>query len=223
MMSGMDSVRHIVWDWNGTLLDDVTACVASVNDMLAPRGLPTISEAHYRDIFDFPVKRYYEQLGFDLEREVWDELAQEFHRHYARHARESQLHADVDELMPALSAAGYGMSVLSACEITLLERMLTEHGLRQYFEHVYGLDDLYASSKLAQGEALMAALQLPRDEVLLVGDTLHDRDVAAALGWSCALVAAGHQSEARLSAGGEGPSVIGHLGELTGLLGATSL
>ena len=218
----MDSVRHIVWDWNGTLLDDVAACVASVNDMLAPRGLPTLSETRYRDIFDFPVKRYYEQLGFDLEREVWDELAQEFHRHYARHARHAQLHDGVDELMPALSAAGYGMSVLSACEITLLERMLGEHGLRHHFEHVYGLDDLYASSKLAQGEALMAALQLPREEVLLVGDTLHDLDVAKALGWSCALVAAGHQSEARLSASCKGHAVIGQLGELTELLGATS-
>ena len=210
----MNAVKHIVWDWNGTLLDDVTACVDSVNDMLRPRGLPTLSESHYRRIFDFPVKRYYEQLGFDLVREDWDEMAQEFHRFYAQHARQCQLHAGVEKLMASLTAAGYGMSVLSASEHSILERMLGEHGLRAHFDHVHGLDNLYASSKLEQGRALVEKLQLQPCEVLLVGDTLHDRHVADELGWSCVLIAAGHQNHARLVCDREEQLVLNDLGEL---------
>ena len=61
---------HIIWDFNGTVLDDVEAGIRSVNDMLAARGLPVItSVAQYRELFSFPVIDYYRRLGLDVEKE----------------------------------------------------------------------------------------------------------------------------------------------------------
>ena len=57
----------VIWDFNGTILDDVAAGIASVNKMLSDRGLPTIKdEEHYRKIFRFPIIEYYRALGFDF-------------------------------------------------------------------------------------------------------------------------------------------------------------
>ena len=59
--------KHIIWDWNGTLLDDRWLCVEGINQALVKRDLPPISEDRYRKIFTFPVKEYYKKLGYTLE------------------------------------------------------------------------------------------------------------------------------------------------------------
>ena len=78
--------------------------------------------------------------------------------------------------------------------------MLGEHGIRQHFGHVSGLDNLHAASKLENGRRMLATLALPPHEIVLIGDTNHDHEVAAALGIGCLLLADGHQAESRLLA-----------------------
>ncbi len=190
---------HVIWDWNGTLLDDIQPCVDAINRMLAVRRLPPIDRERYRNIFDFPVKSYYRTLGFDLATEDWDAMAKEFHRHYGELVAEVGLRPGTVEALATIQSRGVRMSVLSACELTILERMLQEHGIREYFDHVYGLDNLYATSKLEQGHRLLEALEAPPEEILLVGDTNHDHEVAEELGIRCVLLTGGHQSRSRLT------------------------
>ena len=57
---------HVLWDFNGTVYDDMEACLRSVNEMLSERGLPVLSAEAYREVFDFPVKDYYAKIGFDF-------------------------------------------------------------------------------------------------------------------------------------------------------------
>ncbi len=193
-------IRHLLWDWNGTLLDDVEACVGAINRMLDRRHLPCIDTPTYRQIFDFPVISYYAQLGFDLSAEDWNAVAIEFHEHYGELARTAPLRDGVAEVLETLGRLVDGMSVLSACEQTILERMLAERGIRDHFVHVSGLDNLHAASKLENGRRLLGALDLPPDEIMLIGDTNHDHEVAAELGIGCLLLAGGHQAESRLLA-----------------------
>jgi phosphoglycolate phosphatase len=81
-----------------------------------------------------------------------------------------------------------------------------------YFDHVCGVDNLYGHSKLDLGRALLTRLALPPHRVLLIGDSLHDHEVADALGTRCLLVAQGHQSYARLAR--SGAPVLESLGDL---------
>ena len=61
--------QHIIWDWNGTLLNDAWLFVDIMNGVLSNRKLPLITVDDYRKLFCFPVKDYYKKLGFDLENE----------------------------------------------------------------------------------------------------------------------------------------------------------
>ena len=192
--------KHIIWDWNGTLLDDVQPCVDAINQMLAARQLPMLNRDHYRNIFDFPVISYYERLGFDIEAEDWDAIANEFHRYYGEYSTKSGLRDGAEETLNRISELDIPMSILSASEITLLERMLKERGIRDFFNHVVALSNRHASSKLEQGKQLLKTLALPPEELLLIGDTNHDHDVATELGIQCILLTGGHQSEHRLTA-----------------------
>ncbi len=206
----MGPYSHIIWDWNGTLLDDVDACVNSVNGMMSRRGLAQIDVSRYREIFCFPVSEYYVELGFDMDSECWDSMAREFHDAYREQS--VQLHSGVERLLESFSGLGVSMSVLSACEQEILDCMLDQQHLRRFFLNVCGTDNLYGQSKLVLGRRLMSQLGDKAERVLLVGDTLHDLDVARDLGCACTLVSAGHQSHSRLC--NKGVRVVASLDEL---------
>ncbi len=194
------SYKHIIWDWNGTLLDDVQACVDAINVLLKARALPFLSLGQYLDVFDFPVRHYYLKLGFDLSQEKWAEVAADYHRAYATASAPSTLRKGAPAALAAIRAAGLGMSILSACELTILRRMIAERQILSEFEHIYGLDDLYASSKIDLGHALFHNTGLSKKGTLLIGDTTHDFEVAQALGIPCLLMSGGHQSISKLTA-----------------------
>ena len=191
-------IRHIVWDWNGTLVDDVAACVTTLNVLLRRHALRPVNARQYRDRFGFPVRSYYEQIGFDFARHDWDELAIGFHKIYRVVSRGCRLRRGVRTTLARLKEKGYAMSILSACETVLLEEMVAARGIRDAFDGLYGLDDLYAHSKVSAGRRLLKRLGGDAQHLLMVGDTVHDAEVARELGCQAVLLCGGHQSRRRL-------------------------
>jgi len=192
--------HHVIWDWNGTLLDDLQACVDAINVLLKARTLPAISREEYLDVFDFPVRNYYLKLGFDFSKDDWDEVAKDYHKAYAITSAAAPLRQGTQAALTQLKDRGLNMSILSACELRILKRMVTERHILPYFEHIYGLDDLYASSKIDLGHALFNNTGLKKQGTLLIGDTTHDYEVAQAMGIPCLLMTGGHQSDRKLAA-----------------------
>jgi phosphoglycolate phosphatase len=194
--------RHLIWDWNGTLLDDLDLSIAVMNTLLTRRDLPRLDRARYHALFDFPVRRYYERLGFDPARDSFEQLSVEFIGGYDAQRLQASLHRDAARTLTAVRAAGLGQSLLSAYRHETLHEIVGHFGLTPHFEHIAGLDNIHAHSKVALGRELVARLALDPAEILLVGDTLHDLEVARDLGVACALVAAGHHPRDRLRTGG---------------------
>mgnify|MGYP001613009113 CR=1 FL=1 len=198
----MAKVQHIFWDWNGTLYDDVHVCVAALNGMLARRQKPSITVDLYTEVFSFPVKQVYPKLGFNMADENWDRMAREYHDEYLSRTGDCRLRDGSLDVLNALRQAGVPMSVVSACETGILLDLLDRAKVRDYFQNIRGLSDLFAASKLDITRTLIAALAADPRAVLLVGDTLHDHEIADILGCRCALLTGGHQTEERLSASG---------------------
>lgn len=188
----------MIWDWNGTLLDDVDACITAMNTMLARRTLPLIDADSYRGVFEFPVRNYYHAIGFDLEHEDWDDLCVEYHDLYAVHSVTSQLRTGTLDSLTRLRDAGVSMHLLSASEAGILRRMVERRAILPFFTGIAGLDNLHAQSKEVVGTALLERHRISRSEAVLVGDTTHDMEVAERLGCPCLILPDGHQSEARL-------------------------
>lgn len=190
--------HHVIWDWNGTLLDDTQAGVNAVNGMLAARNLPLIDIPYYRDVFGFPVSAFYRTIGFRLETEDWDAMAREFHDRFLADTT-IRLHAEAISALECCRDAGLGQSILSASEQGILQSMLESYGVSHYFEGVFGVDNLYGHSKRDIGRVLLRSLSLDPASAVIIGDSLHDHEVAQDLGVHCLLIAQGHQSRARLA------------------------
>lgn len=194
--------KHIIWDWNGTLWDDTGLCVEINNHMLRRRGLPPIDADTYRDKLCFPVTAYYCQLGFDYSVDPYTKLAEEFIEEYARRRFECGLQPGARELIAGFQALGLSQAVLSAYEQKALLQATDHFKLTSYFHDIVGLNDIYANGKVENGLKYMAGLGIDNADVLFIGDTVHDFDVATAMGVHCVLVANGHNSRPRLEACG---------------------
>ena len=190
--------KHIIWDWNGTLLDDGWLFVDVMNTILKRRKMNTITLEKYRDIFGFPVKNYYIKLGFDLEKEPFEESGMEFIRGYESRRYEAQLYPQVILLLSELQTIGISHSILSAQHQTLLDDLTQYYNIHDYFIKIIGLDNHYAHSKVENGIRWVNRLKLNPQEILLIGDTDHDFEVAETIGINCLLLSHGHHSPARL-------------------------
>lgn len=194
--------KHIIWDWNGTLLDDAWLCVEILNDMLTRRKMKTVTLVQYQRDFDFPVIDYYVKSGFDFEKESFDDVAREYICAYESQRSKCHLRDGAVEVIKTLKAKGILQSVLSASQRASLIEALEMFQLTDFFENVAGLNDYYAHSKMDIGKNLIKNLSEDRKEILLIGDTTHDYEVARELGADCLLIPAGHQSKERLLACG---------------------
>jgi len=197
-----ENIKTIIWDWNGTLLDDIDLCISAINRLLAKRNLALLNTVKYREVFSFPVKNYYEEVGFDFAREPFEIPAQEFIDIYNREVFSCGLHQGAKKILEHFHQSGKQQIVLSAMEQTALETTLHHHQIDEYFDEISGLNNHYAASKLENGKALIKRWKLNPDGICLIGDTVHDFEVAQSLGCQCILIADGHQSEERLLATG---------------------
>jgi phosphoglycolate phosphatase len=194
--------KHIIWDWNGTLLDDAWLCVEIMNGMLARRRLPPLTMETYEQIFDFPVMDYYRKVGFDFAIDPFERLSDEFMGVYDRRVRECPLRHGAREILRAGHQRGVTQSILSAMKQETLVALIDHFDLRGYFTDLTGLDNHHAAGKLALAQTWIAAHDQRRADIVLVGDTVHDFEVAQALGVACMLIPGGHHSRARLAACG---------------------
>ena len=195
----MDKPATIIWDWNGTLLNDVDAAVAALNRMLAKHGVPATTREFYRAHFGFPVRPFYREVGIDLDRVDWNEICIDFHTFIA--AEPQRLNSSAVEALESARAHGFRQCILSALREDILLRDTSRLGVAPFFDIIAGVDNLDGATKLKRGQDLLA--QLPaHSDLYFIGDTLHDAEVGAALGAHVVLVDCGHQTAERLRTSG---------------------
>lgn len=205
-------MQTIIWDWNGTLLNDLDFCIETINTLLKKRNLPLLDQPGYKEAFSFPVKDYYATIGFDFEKEDFAVPAREFIDIYDNGVNNCELHSAAKSTLEWFKQSGKRQFVLSAMQQNMLEQTLTEQGVMNYLEGFAGLSDHYAVSKIERGKQLIAQNNINPEKATMIGDTTHDFEVAEQLGINCILVADGHNSEQRLKA--TGAEVVLSLAEL---------
>jgi len=207
----MGQIKQIIWDWNGTLLNDVEMCVKIMNNLLHKYALPLLNCEKYREVFGFPVKDYYASLGFDFEKVPFELVGHEFMDAYFKELPNSLLFPEVKQVLEEINKLGMNQLVLSAMEHKALEKSMNDKGILPYFSKVQGIDNHLASGKAELAQGLIESSDYNEEETLFVGDTLHDLEVAQLIGSSCILIANGHISKGRLKNGDN--KVIDNLAE----------
>lgn len=191
-------MKSIIWDFNGTLLNDMQVCIDCMNSMLKDRQLPQLDLHRYREIFTFPVRDYYLKLGFNFDKEPFEIPAHQFIDLYRENLHRAPLHDEVQEMLLFFKERNVRQVILSAMEQEFLEETLASKGILGYFDKVCGITNHLGEGKLEMAKELLAEMGGNREDIRLIGDTIHDYEVAKGSGIECILVANGHQSYSRL-------------------------
>lgn len=187
---------HCIWDFNGTILDDVDLGIYCVNILLKERGLAEIpSKEVYREKFDFPVIDYYKAVGFDFSNEPYEKVANEWVALYKNNISMSHLCDGVVEALEYFKEKGVEQNIISASEKQMLIDHLSTLRVDSYFSQVFGIDNIYANSKLSL--AKLWRENNPDARPMFIGDTVHDIETAQLLGADCFVVCSGHQCRER--------------------------
>lgn len=202
----------IIWDWNGTLLNDAEVCREAINKMLTKRSLPELSIEKYRNVFTFPVIEYYREVGFDFTVEEWEPVAMEFINLYLHALPICGLTPFASQTLEKFKKKGYRQAIISAMEHDALLKSVSALGISEYFDFIGGIGDHYGGGKIENARNYFKQVGLNPEKITLIGDTLHDSEVAAELRCKCILVATGHQSYQRLQE--TGLPVINDLSEI---------
>jgi phosphoglycolate phosphatase len=192
--------KHIIWDWNGTLFNDVELCAGTMNFLLKQETHPTISLEKYKQIFTFPVVDYYKIAGHTFAKNSFEVLGKQFMDEYEKKKLDCTLYPGAAELLEELSGHNFTQHLLSAYEQESLNNIVQYFGIKNYFQYIIGLDNIYASGKMQLGKNLLALIRNNGEEekILLIGDTTHDFEVARELEIDCVLISHGHQDKERL-------------------------
>lgn len=187
-----------MWDWNGTLLDDMWLCVDVINELLVKHGKPVLTYPEYQQHFDFPVRDYYERIGFDFNKAPFEVVGTEYINNYYRRWHECSLHKDVKYVLGAVQKAGLTQSILSAADVKMLHAGVELFGLQGYFNELTGLNHHYADGKVGIAREYMQRHSLQPQQFLYIGDTTHDCQVAREIGVDVVLFTNGHHTPERL-------------------------
>lgn len=190
--------EHIIWDWNGTLLDDLDIALETIEELGELYSVKPPGKEEYKAAFGFPVINYYRDLGFDFDKVSFEEMSEVFIKIYTKRAKKAQLHEGIQQVLESVSK-DRTQSILSAASQSHLDEIVVHHGVSHHFDHVFGLENNYAVSKIDRGQQLIMASGVAPEKTLLVGDTDHDSEVGKALGVDVLLIADGHQSYERLA------------------------
>ena len=212
------SYDHIIWDWNGTLFNDVELCASIMNLLLAQESLPNISIQRYKEIFTFPVIEYYKIAGHTFERNSFEVLGKQFMVEYELRKGDCNLFPGVIELLSTLQENNIQQHLLSAYEQQSLNTIIRLYSIDNYFQNVVGLDNIYANGKSHLALDLVKRIRSNGKalNILLIGDTIHDYEVAREINSHCILISHGHQDEKQLLKSGF--PVVRNFNELSRLI-----
>ncbi|MEI7034909.1 HAD family hydrolase [Streptomyces pratensis] len=198
---------HLVWDWNGTLLDDMQAVVHATNAAFAEVGLAPVTLERYREMYCIPIPRFYERfLGWQPTEAEWERMDAGFHRYYTEQRVACGLTAGAEELLTGWQRAGRSQSLLSMYGHEQLVPAVRGYGIEPRFVRVDGRTGPSGGSKALHMERHFAALAdaagIAPEHSVVIGDALDDAVAAAHVGARAVLYTGGSHSRRSLEAAG---------------------
>lgn len=195
----MKNYSYYLFDWNGTLLDDLNINIEIENLLLRRRGLSELpSKEYYLSNFGFPIIDFYTAIGFDFKKESYKDVASEYAKEYEKRISVAPLFEDVIPVLEELKNKGKKLVIISATEHKLLNSQVKNYGIENYFSSVLGIENNLGKSKVERALQWLSDENASPEDTLFIGDTVHDYETAKAIGCDCVLIPRGHNSEKRL-------------------------
>jgi phosphoglycolate phosphatase-like HAD superfamily hydrolase/ADP-ribose pyrophosphatase YjhB (NUDIX family) len=203
-------IRNIIFDWSGTLVDDLPAVLKASNFVLTQAGKPEMSLETFRAEFSLPFTKFYDRHTPEVpmpQLETW------FHSSFKQvqdsvvelpHAREFLEFCRAKKLRLFLLSTIHPEHFEAQCRVT---------GFDAFLEKIY--TDVWDKRKKIH--EILTGNNLKPDETLFIGDMEHDIETAKHGGIHSCAVLTGYNTLEQLRAA-KPDLIVEHLGELRRVL-----
>ena len=193
----MKQSKHIIWDWNGTIVNDTWLFVELMNQVLKTRNLDRIDKTDYKNLFCFPLETYYQRLGFDFKKEPYEIPSMEFIKLYDKNKYDPLLFNGIKEILSLVKSLNSYNYLLSAQNQDSLIELVDFYKISSYFSSINGTDNFHARGKNALAKKILKKISTSSNNVIFIGDTTMDAEMA--LENQCKIIAItyGHHSANR--------------------------
>ncbi|GAA1960924.1 HAD family hydrolase [Catenulispora subtropica] len=194
---------HLVWDWNGTVLNDFEIILRSTNASFGDHGLPAITAEQYRTQIKMPIRAFYTDiLGHAPTDEEWEAMDATFHKYYVAYEREARLSTGLPDLFREWAGRGHSQSLLSMYHDDKLVPVVEHHGIAHHFSLVQGTKPPRPARKAEHLADHLRRLDAEPSRVVLIGDSPDDAAAAHSVGARVILYSGGFAAAASLRATG---------------------
>ncbi|NUR58274.1 MAG: HAD family hydrolase [Catenulispora sp.] len=194
---------HLVWDWNGTVLNDFEIILRSTNDSFGDHGVPPITADQYRTQIKMPIRAFYTDiLGHAPTDEEWEAMDATFHDYYVAYERQARLSDGLPDLFRAWAGRGHSQSLLSMYHDDKLVPAVAHHGIAHHFALVQGTKQPRPARKAEHLADHLRRLRVDPATVVLIGDSPDDAAAAYSVGARVVLYAGGFAATSSLVATG---------------------
>lgn len=195
----MKKYDFVLWDWNGTLLDDLEMNLEVMRELMLENDLQNVPpKEFYLEHFGFPVGDFYELLGFDFSKIDYQKLADDYVKKYDEKFASTHLFENAEKTLKTLFENGVRQAVISATGHERLVRQVKRFEISKVFDAVLGTENDLGKGKTAVAEEWLKKSGADPKRTVFIGDTLHDLETANAIGCDCIFIARGHNSKKRL-------------------------
>ena len=203
-------IRNIIFDWSGTLVDDLPAVLKASNFVLTQAGRPEMSMEEFRAEFSLPFTKFYDRHT----------------PHVPMAQLEDWFHSSFRQAQDSVSALPHAREFLEFCRARKLRTFLLSTVHRDHFKtqcRVTGfdayLDKPYTDvwDKREKIHEILSENHLRADETLFIGDMQHDIETARHGGVHSCAVLTGYNTLEQLRAA-QPDLIVEHLGELRRVL-----
>ncbi|MEW5903138.1 MAG: HAD-IA family hydrolase [Pseudomonadota bacterium] len=190
----------IVFDWDGTVMDSTAVIATSIQSACRDLDLPVPSDEDARHVIGMGLNEALRHAVPAAPEEMYEPLADRYRHYFLAQDQTIPLFSGARETIEELHAAGHALAVATGKSRKGLDRVLDSSGLRPYFLATRTADQTFSKPHPAMLLELMDELGMQPDEVLMVGDTTHDLQMAINAGVDAVGVTHGAHPEDQLRA-----------------------
>ena len=189
----------IIFDWDGTLVDSIDWIVCCLQKAARSQGCDIPEEQAAKEIIGLSIQKAMEKLFPEIDEKTQEQLiasySQEF---FSKPITEDDLFSGVNEMLQKFKQAGYQLAVATGKSRSGLEKAMQGTGLSDFFHITRCADQTASKPHPVMLEEIIKEMAVSKERVVMVGDSVHDMQMAINAGISSIAVSCGANSTEQL-------------------------
>ena len=169
----------IIFDWDGTLIDSIDWIASCLQNAAKHCGLIIPDSQAAKDVIGLSIKKAMETLFPDTDDTVQQQLVASYsHEYHAKQISKTDLFPGVYDMLVHLNRGGYQLAVATGKNRAGLQKALQATGTEELFCITRCADETASKPDPKMLNEIIRHTKIANERTLMVGDSIHDLQMA---------------------------------------------